>query len=1021
MRLMMAILHCGNIQFTATHEANARGMSDACMMEKTHSSVTAARLFGVKFEDLADALTYRAIKAGNEVVHSPLDKVQSEKACEALMKATYGAAFDFIVTRINESISNEQVPRDSRGASIGLLDIFGFETFETNNFEQICINYTNEALQQQFNKYVFKLEQDEYEREGILWKFISFPDNQDVLDLIDRKHTGILALLDEQCIVPRSTDEKFTRYLYAKCDKDTRFSATSAQRVDHKFSIEHYAGPVEYSTDSWLEKNKDQLPASSANLLKEADFDLLANIRQFIRSEGKEGRGSVATKSVGAQFSTQLAQLRSRIDATVPHYIRCLKPNDELIPDSFDPRRIVDQLRCGGVLEAVRVSRAGYPTRYPHEVFKARYYILGDPNDKSLASPIKKWGRASLSEEDSIVKKLVSKIAFDIWEADHEAMMLALEEEGELVSNSFLCITSPIPCPSRCLSHPQSTYLLQARSRIKSPGDAKYINGHMNLVSVSSVVTPPEQRRAKALLKKRRESTSTTLYAKSTSEIARPQTAAEFLSLDFSSRCAIAGLQLGKTKVFLRREAFDQIEHLRALKFGKSAIKIQKIIRGNLARRYCRLLREQMVWAASVIQRAYRNHLVNLFYAEMQKQLVPAAVKIQAVARGANTRMWFFGTLYSIMRLQAVVRGYQARANVARLLEERHQPVSSPIQSVARHSLGQITFEDEEEVATNAPAQMTQLVPVNESSRVVVEISSEWAQLCKHVKEENWAAVEQTLDQFTHLAEEVDPANGEMLLHMLCRHPNVWSLLVDMVVVLYPKALIHKDAIGALPLHHAAAHDNSAALEIVFSAYKEGVNDVDAEGRQPLHVAAEFDAVDGVKFLLEKAPEGAYTMVHRPKGESGGGLPLHIACRHHSNLSIITGLLAENFSSCKRSDENGDLPLHLLLRNGDAVEQVTVKTILTCFAGAVSRTDKNGDLPLTVAIKNECNQSVVNYLLMQYPDAAKVLDSNGHTNLHLALQHGADDRTMLGLLNHAPQVSYVFAPPFLYLSPLYTP
>jgi len=104
-----------------------------------------------------------------------------------------------------------------------------------------------------------------------------------------------------------------------------------------------------------------------------------------------------------------------------------------------------------------------------------------------------------------------------------------------------------------------------------------------------------------------------------------------------------------------------------------------------------------------------------------------------------------------------------------------------------------------------------------------------------------------------------------MLLHMLCRHPNVWSLLVDMVVVLYPKALIHKDAIGALPLHHAAAHDNSAALEIVFSAYKEGVNDVDAEGRQPLHVAAEFDAVDGVKFLLEKAPEGAYTMVHRPK------------------------------------------------------------------------------------------------------------------------------------------------------------
>lgn len=525
----------------------------------------------------------------------------------------------------------------------------------------------------------------------------------------------------------------------------------------------------------------------------------------------------------------------------------------------------------------------------------------------------------------------------------------------------------------------------------------------MNLVSVSSVKTPPEQRRAKALMKKRRESTSTALYAKSTSEIARPQTAAEFLSLDFSSRCAIAGLQLGKTKVFLRREAFDQIEHLRAQKFGKSAIEIQRVVRGVQARRYCRLLREQKIWAACAIQRAYRNHLHHMFYLEMQKRLVPAAIRIQAVARGANTRMWFFGTLYSIMRLQAMVRGYQARAHVARLLDERHQPVSSPVQSIAHHSLGQNTFEDDEEVAVN-DAFMNQLVPANDS-RAVVELTSEWVQLCNYVKDENWVAVEQTIDQFPHLAEEVDTANGEMLLHMLCRHPNVWSLLVDMVVVLYPKALIHKDAIGALPLHHAAAHDNVAALEIVFSAYKEGVNDVDVEGRQPLHVAAEFDAVEAVKFLLEKAPEGAYTMIHRPKEDSGGGLPLHVACRHHSKLSIITGLLAENFSSCKRSDENGDLPLHLLLRNGDAVEQVTVKTILTCFAAAASRTDKNGELPLTIAIKSECNQSVVNYLLMQYPDAAKVLDSKGHTNLHLALQHGADDRTMLGLLNHAPEVS----------------
>lgn len=149
---------------------------------------------------------------------------------------------------------------------------------------------------------MFKVEQKEYEKEGILWKFIAFPDNQDVLDLIDMKHTGVLALLDEQCIVPKSTDEKFTRYLYSRCDKHDRFGASSKQRVDYKFSIEHYAGPVEYSTDGWLEKNKDQIPAAAAELLKSSEFGLIHDIRDYVRSKERGGRGTVATKSVGAQI-----------------------------------------------------------------------------------------------------------------------------------------------------------------------------------------------------------------------------------------------------------------------------------------------------------------------------------------------------------------------------------------------------------------------------------------------------------------------------------------------------------------------------------------------------------------------------------------------------------------------------------------------------------------------------------------------------------------------------------------------
>ena len=518
----------------------------------------------------------------------------------------------------------------------------------------------------------------------------------------------------------------------------------------------------------------------------------------------------------------------------------------------------------------------------------------------------------------------------------------------------------------------------------------------MNLVAISTAATPPEQRKKRAHAKKKRETESSYI----TSGIARPETAEDFASLDFESRCAIAGLQLGRTKVFLRREAFDRIEALRAQKFGKSAVIIQKIVRGVQARAYYQVLRDEMITAAVIVQRAYRSYVDRLFYMEMNKILIPAAVAIQAIARGANTRMWYFGTLYSIMRLQALVRGHQARAHVARLVEEMHQPVASPVTS-----FGPRSFDHDNSFEEPQDEKINQLIPA-EKCQAVVEVASEWAKLRTLVSDENWAAVESTLDQHPEMAEEVDPTNGEMLLHMICRHSKVWSLLVDMVLVLYPKALLHKDDIGALPLHHAAAHDNVAALEIIYSAYKEGVNNVDTSGRQPIHVAVEFDAAEAVKFLLAKAPEGAYTMVHRPSEESGGGLPLHIACRHHSNMSIMTSLLAENFSSAKRADENGDLPIHLLLRNGEAVEQVTVKTVLTCFASAISRTDKNGDLPLSIAIKSSCNPSVVNYLMIQYPEACKLRDGCGHSNLHLAFEHGADDRSMLGLLNHAPEVSF---------------
>mmetsp|Transcript_28965 Transcript_28965/g.85681 ORF Transcript_28965/g.85681 Transcript_28965/m.85681 type:complete len:2131 (-) Transcript_28965:89-6481(-) len=1033
MRLVVAVLHAGNMTFTANYQAESSSLDD------NESSRAVAALLGIPFEGLAEALTSRKVVAGVETMTKLLDIDQAIKAGEALIKAVYGAAFDYIVVRVNDSIHDLNTRRE--GASIGVLDIFGFETFDVNNFEQICINFTNEALQQQFNKFVFKLEQKEYEREGILWKFISFPDNQDVLDLIDKKHRGILPLLDEQCIVPKSTDQKFCRYLYSRCDAHNRFTASSAQRVDYKFSVEHYAGPVEYTTDSWLEKNKDQLPAAAANLLLSSEFELIGEIKQYVRTEDRKGRGSVATKSVSAQFSSQLRILRDRIDQTVPHYIRCLKPNDELVPDMFEPKNIVEQLRCGGVLEAVRVSRAGYPTRYPHDVFMARYYILGDRGDDSPISPINH--RSFVNTEEPTLKRLIAKIAYDIWNADHQALMTLLEKER---------IEDEAMTPKYVRKHNE-----------RFGGHDHSFSGPKSLAFESSVRTPEQKRRTVKKDKTSRLSMSIRERVAESNNVARPDSTEAFFKLDFPARCAVAGLQLGKTKVFLRREAFDRIEAMRSNVFFGAAMTIQAMVRGTMTRVYFRKMKAavvklqsftrmvlataearrkkrtaaavviQSVWrmvstkwsvykcyvamkaAASCIQRAWRWYRTRCL---MQGEAAAAAVvTLQAFARAGCARRRRQRAVAGVTYLQAVHRGnkdrdtYAEKRSAARVAAATAAAATATAKAkAAAVSVPPPTPPPKPQPRPQPPVTSRAITPLKvEETQVAVldsaELVDQAQELYRCIGDENWSMVESMLDKTPELAEAVEEETGELPLHMISRHGNAWTLLVDMTLVLYPKALIHRDKMGAMPVHHASAHDNLAALEIIYAAYKEGINDVDYKGRLPIHVAAEFDAVDAVKFLLAKSPEGAFTMVHRPPDNSGGGLPLHIACRNYASIGVITALLAENFASAKRTDENGDLPVHLLLRCGEVVDQVVVKTLLTCFSGAVSRTDMHGDMPLAIAFKHQCKPAVINTLLMQYPQAAGILNGEGHSPLFLAFQHNADDRTILGLLNHAPELA----------------
>ncbi|CAK8985894.1 Unconventional myosin-Ic (Myosin I beta) (MMI-beta) (MMIb) (Myosin heavy chain myr 2) [Durusdinium trenchii] len=292
---------------------------------------------------------------------------------------------------------------------IGCLDIFGFEVFETNSFEQLCINYTNEQLQQQFNEFVFQIEQIEYEREGIDWQFVSFPDNSGCIAMIESKPIGLLSLIDEECLYPKGSDATLIQKLHQNLPKKfpEHFIVAGSDRINLSFTVRHFAGDVTYAIDGFCVKNKNELQQEAVDLVRSSGdrlvscllpanaeaaaggADMAAHFDSLLR-EGSSRRPArtgavllptgnhsrILKKTVGSHFKTQLGKAMELIRSSEPHYIRCLKPNDENVPDVFDRNRMVNQLRYSGVLELVRVTRAGYPSRFPIAQFVERFAVL---------------------------------------------------------------------------------------------------------------------------------------------------------------------------------------------------------------------------------------------------------------------------------------------------------------------------------------------------------------------------------------------------------------------------------------------------------------------------------------------------------------------------------------------------------------------------------------------------------------------------------------------------------------------
>uniref|UniRef100_A0A8C2IYN5 Myosin heavy chain 7 n=1 Tax=Cyprinus carpio TaxID=7962 RepID=A0A8C2IYN5_CYPCA len=371
-KLVGAIMHYGNMRFKQKQreeQAEADGTEDA---DKS------AYLMGLNSADLIKALCHPRVKVGNEWVTKGQNVQQVSYAVGALSKSVYEKMFLWMVVRINQSLDTKQ----PRQYFIGVLDIAGFEIFDFNTFEQLCINFTNEKLQQFFNHHMFVLEQEEYKKEGIEWVFIDFGmDLQACIDLIE-KPMGIMSILEEECMFPKASDATFKAKLYDNhLGKSANFQKPRIVKgkPEAHFSLVHYAGTVDYNINNWLVKNKDPLNETVVGLYQKSTMKLLsilfANYASADSAKEKKKKGS-SFQTVSALHRENLNKLMTNLRSTHPHFVRCIIPNETKTPGAMENPLLMHQLRCNGVLEGIRICRKGFPNRILYGDFKQRYRIL---------------------------------------------------------------------------------------------------------------------------------------------------------------------------------------------------------------------------------------------------------------------------------------------------------------------------------------------------------------------------------------------------------------------------------------------------------------------------------------------------------------------------------------------------------------------------------------------------------------------------------------------------------------------
>ncbi|XP_054134640.1 myosin heavy chain, skeletal muscle, adult-like isoform X4 [Melozone crissalis] len=375
-KLTGAVMHYGNLKF------KQKQREEQAEPDGTEVADKAAYLMGLNSADLLKALCYPRVKVGNEYVTKGQTVQQVYNSVGALAKAVYEKMFLWMVVRINEQLDTKQ----PRQYFIGVLDIAGFEIFDFNSLEQLCINFTNEKLQQFFNHHMFVLEQEEYKKEGIEWEFIDFGmDLAACIELIE-KPMGIFSILEEECMFPKATDTSFKNKLYDQhLGKSSNFQKPKPAKgkAEAHFSLVHYAGTVDYNITGWLEKNKDPLNETVIGLYQKSSVKTLALLfasygggeAVITKKKGGKKKGS-SFQTVSALFRENLNKLMTNLRSTHPHFVRCIIPNETKTPGAMEHELVLHQLRCNGVLEGIRICRKGFPSRVLYADFKQRYKVL---------------------------------------------------------------------------------------------------------------------------------------------------------------------------------------------------------------------------------------------------------------------------------------------------------------------------------------------------------------------------------------------------------------------------------------------------------------------------------------------------------------------------------------------------------------------------------------------------------------------------------------------------------------------